>query len=289
MTFFRFHHPHLWFGRVGSTKLAVEMLNPSSISSPSIADTRLALRSPLAMLWIAWAVTLFGGFLWGSLDDSQTHRIPTWCRMASSLLLVMAGWTWYAATLGRQSGGFPAARRIALLITAGMALGTLGDFFNANLLQGIVPLREPILGGLGSFLIGHLCYITACVWLARWCGFATVRGWVIGVGCWQLLTILGWFLIVYRGEGDAALMWAALPYSMLLAGTAGVTAALALHDRRFTLLALGGALFLISDLVLGYRIFQESFYLGGDVTWLTYGPGQMLIVYAIGAMVSRLE
>jgi len=75
----------------------------------------------------------------------------------------------------------------------------------------------------------------------------------------------------------------------LLAGTAGVTAALALHDQRLALLALGGALFLISDLVLGYRIFQARFYLGGDATWLTYGPGQMLIVFAIGAMVTRLS
>jgi hypothetical protein len=47
---------------------------------------------------------------------------------------------------------------------------------------------------------------------------------------------------------------------------------------------LGGALFLISDLILAFRLFHGSFYMAGDAVWLTYGPGQMLIVFSIGSI-----
>ena len=208
--------------------------------------------------------------------------------MASSLLLILAGWTWYAALQARDGDEMPLARRIALLMTAGMAWGTLGDFFNAGRLQGVIPLDDPTVGGLGSFLIGHVCYITACLLLARRCELTDRRAWILAVGFWQVAAVIGWFLICFRGEGNATLMWAALPYSMLLAGTAGVTGALALQEIRLTPLALGGALFLISDLILGYGIFQQSLWPAGEPVWLTYGPGQMFIVFSIGAMVCLL-
>ena len=67
-----------------------------------------------------------------------------------------------------------------------------------------------------------------------------------------------------------------------------VTGALALQELRLTPLALGGALFLISDLILGYGIFQGQLWPEGEPVWLTYGPGQMLIVFSIGAMVTLL-
>jgi hypothetical protein len=76
---------------------------------------------------------------------------------------------------------------------------------------------------------------------------------------------------------------------MLLAGTAGFTSGLALQERSLIGLGLGGALFLISDLILAFPMFREPFYLSGDAVWLTYGPGQMLIVYSIpvAAMLCR--
>lgn len=254
----------------------------------TIADIRTALRPTLAMLWILWAVLLLGPVLMALVNQSETYRIPGWCKMASSLVLVLSGWTWYAALLVRDRKEMGRAKAIALLMTAGMAWGTLGDFFNAGRLQDVIPMDDPTVGGLGSFLIGHVCYIAACVMLARRCELTDRRAWCVAVGFWQIAAISGWFWICFLGEGNATLMWAALPYSMLLAGTAGVTAALALQELRLTWLALGGALFLISDLILGYGIFRENLWPAGEPVWLTYGPGQMFIVFAIGAMLSLL-
>ena len=55
---------------------------------------------------------------------------------------------------------------------------------------------------------------------------------------------------------------------------------LALVDGRFLPLAIGGALFLLSDLLIALRLFQNSQQPRlNDLIWLTYGPAQMLIVF----------
>ena len=74
----------------------------------------------------------------------------------------------------------------------------------------------------------------------------------------------------------------ALPYALLLASTAAAATSLALVDTRFLLLALGSILFLLSDLILAAQLFNGlKFASIGDVVWLTYGPGQMLIVFGL--------
>ncbi|MBK7217160.1 MAG: hypothetical protein IPH95_08940 [Candidatus Promineofilum sp.] len=82
--------------------------------------------------------------------------------------------------------------------------------------------------------------------------------------------------------------WIALPYALLLATTAGLATGLALAEGRLAPLALGTALFLLSDLILAGEMFSGlSFPLIDDVIWLTYGPAQMLIVYSVAAVLSR--
>ena len=95
-----------------------------------------------------------------------------------------------------------------------------------------------------------------------------------------LIGLAGWYFVVFRGQQATALHWAALPYALLLASTAGLASGLALQARSFIPLALGGALFLTSDLILAAQLFNGlSFFLVGSVVWLTYGPAQALIVY----------
>ena len=73
-------------------------------------------------------------------------------------------------------------------------------------------------------------------------------------------------------------------YDPFLASSAGFATGLALNLSLFIPLALGCALFLLSDLILAAQLFAGlSFPLIGDLVWLTYGPAQMLIVYSIGA------
>ena len=74
-----------------------------------------------------------------------------------------------------------------------------------------------------------------------------------------------------------------MPYALLLASTAGVCHRPRASGRpRLIPLALGAALFLFSDLMIAAKLFAGSETRRikiDDLIWLTYGPGQMLIVY----------
>jgi hypothetical protein len=106
----------------------------------------------------------------------------------------------------------------------------------------------------------------------------------VAVLAWWLIALVGWYVVVFRGQKHTFLHYAALPYGLLLATTAGLATSLALQESVFIPLAIGTALFLISDFTLAAQLFNGlHFTMIGDVVWLTYGPAQMLIVYSVAS------
>ena len=77
--------------------------------------------------------------------------MPLWTRIASSVVLVLAAWSWYLVSRSTTTSLF------ALLIAVGMTLGLLGDLFMARLLA----VAQYVLFGMGAFGLGHVAYITA--------------------------------------------------------------------------------------------------------------------------------
>ncbi|MEW5988524.1 MAG: lysoplasmalogenase [Chloroflexota bacterium] len=227
-------------------------------------------------LLAAWAALLFGGFLFGSSPAENQPRMPLWTRIGSSIVLVIAAWS--LVGFGRQETRFLA--KTEFLVAVGMSLGLLGDLFMAELLR----LGNRVMSGIGAFGLGHVVYIVAFLGLAgaeapttnvgsRWLAWAA----------WLLFGVVGWYFVVFRGQPATTLHYAALPYALLLASTAGVATGLALLQPAYIPLAVGAALFLTSDLILAAQLFNGlRFPFIGDVIWLTYGPAQMLIVYSAG-------
>lgn len=222
-------------------------------------------------LWLFWAILLFGGFIFGPADPDS--RMPLWTRISSSTVLVLTAWSWYA--LYRRQAP------VLALLALGMSCGLLGDLT----LAGLMPGGRSVIGGLVAFGLGHIFYIMAALQLGRGMGKGTAVASATAWGFWLLLGLLGWYFMVFRGQEPSLLHWVALPYALLLASTAGLATGLAQVDRHFWLFTLGAALFFASDLILAGRLFSDlQFWLIGDVIWLTYGPGQMLIVYTATAI-----
>ena len=239
------------------------------ISSPA--------RYWLIGLWVLWAILLFGGFIFGRA--SETHRMPTWTRMASSLTLVLAGWSWYLVAVD-------SAKPYALFIAIGMTFGCLGEL----ILAGVLPGGRNVLGGIGAFGVGHVFYIIAIVRYSNAVGLDNASSRWGALAVWLLIGLLGWYFIVFRGQEATVLHWAALPYALILACTAGFATGLALQSALFVGLAFGAGLFLLSDLILAAEIFNGAKFKSiGDVIWLTYGPGQMLIVYSVASAMRFLR
>lgn len=225
-------------------------------------------------LLIAWAALLYGGLLWRKPQPGRAGRMPVQTRLLSSATLVVAGWSW--AFFSRDT----AAAAYAIGIAAGMTLGLLGDLFMARLLPG----PQPVLAGMAAFGLGHLAYIAAGLGFGNRYGLDAWLPRYGAWGVWLLIGAVGWYLAARPDRRPTALHWAALPYALLLASTAGVASGLALQAGALLPFAAGAALFLFSDLLIALRMFsQRRFQRLDDLIWLTYGPGQMLIVYSIGA------
>jgi hypothetical protein len=226
-------------------------------------------------LLILWAALLFGGFALGRPTDQSPRRMPVWTRMASSVVLVAAGWSWFLFSRDSEAGIY------ALLIAIGMTFGLLGDLAMA----GLIRLGNRVIGGILAFGLGHVAYITAILHLGDRFGL-NAEGVRLGAWLtWLLIGLIAWYTVVWRPAKKRSVMHAApLGHALLLASTAGFATWLALHNGLFWGLALGAALFLLSDLILAGELFSGlRFPLIGDVVWLTYGPGQMLIVFSIDA------
>jgi hypothetical protein len=240
----------------------------------------------LTALLIIWAALLVGGFIFGKLNDERTRRMPTWTRLSSSFVLVIAAWSWYLITLNyRPGGGFlilvytGQVIAFGFYIAIGMMCGFFGDVFMA---------RKKVMGGIGAFAFGHIAYITAFVKFAYDTSvFADTSNLLLILVTWIIWLVIGfiaWYITVYRSQPRMMLHWAALAYCLLLSSTAGFATGLALQRAEFIPLAIGAALFLFSDLLITVQLFMhKTFYLIDDVVWLTYGPAQALIVYSVYA------
>jgi hypothetical protein len=220
-------------------------------------------------LLLLWGTLLFGGFVIGLVDGSI--GIPTPARMGSSLVLVLAGWSWCIAARSSKVSVY------GLLIALGMLSGFIGDLFMANL----VPIGDKLLGGMASFGIGHIFYITALVYMGRVAGLSSPFARWMALLVWLLIGAIGWYVIVFPKAEPRVLAWAALGYVLLLASTAGIATGLAVQARALWPLAFGTALFFISDLMIALGQFggARSAWLDAAI-WLTYGPAQALIVYS---------
>jgi uncharacterized membrane protein YhhN len=222
----------------------------------------------LSLLLVIWATLLVGSVIRGWQAPETRQLVATRLRLASSATLVIAAWSWWLV-----AHSIPGVTTFALLLALGMTCGFLGDL----LLHDVPPLKQGFLLGMAAFALGHIFYIAAILQL-------TPRfQWAIE-GAALLLGLAGWYLVVFRGADAGVPRWAALPYALLLATTAGVAVGLAAQEPVFVPLAIGALLFLGSDLlVAGERFGGLRFPHLGDAIWLSYGPAQALIVYAVNS------
>jgi hypothetical protein len=226
-------------------------------------------------LWVLWAALLFLGFVFGKEAHDHSRRMPVWTRMGSSMALVIAAWSFYFI-IRVQPQSIP-----ALLFAVGMTLGFVGDLFMARLL---IKSDAHVIGGISAFGLGHIAYIAGILQLIQ-ISLLTLLWMIVGI-TW-MIGLVWWFIVVYHGANRDVTHYAALPYTLLLSTTAGLAIAAAAVDQSegisaFTIVGIGGVLFLLSDLILAARLFRQvHFRLIDDVVWLTYGPAQMLIVYSL--------
>ncbi|QDU55470.1 lysoplasmalogenase [Aeoliella mucimassa] len=232
------------------------------------------------LLWVLWAGLLTLGLLADATPSAGLKANETWLKAGSSLVLVATA-CWFA---WRATGVW---HHVARYLAVGMALGSMGDA--SPLLGNWWPDPQRTLLNMVLFGIGHLAYIRASVLAARMSPSTPkqANGWYASLALWLIAGAVLWYFAAWRGAHHSVLKWPALAYTLLLATTAGATLGTALTRRWFAVVALGAMLFVASDALLAIWIFHDYRYPHVDLVWLTYGLGQMLIVFgALGDWLS---
>jgi uncharacterized membrane protein YhhN len=217
--------------------------------------------------YVAIPVVLIIAFVFGHPNAERTRRTIKPLRLSTSWILVVCAWIIFATST--------TLRAPALLIALGMTFGAIGDLVLAD----VIPLPKRMISGIIVFSIGHLCYIAGFSQTASTLGLNDPFG---GSLLWVAFVIVAaflWFFLIYNPAKSRVLNIGSLFYGWLIAIMAGTASALALSDPRFAFTAIGGVLFLISDIILGNRELRDNgWFLVHDVVWVLYIAGQALIV-----------
>jgi len=226
-------------------------------------------------LLVICGALLVGGFLVGRLDEARINRIPRPNKLLSSVILLAS-----ALLIWRTAAAHTPLTGAAALLSVGMAFSLLGDVIMAQLL----PLHHYVLLGMGAFGVAQLLYILAYLRVGQALGLSDSTARFASVAGAFALGIALWWRLVFSRRQPPVLNVASFAYCLLLLTMAGLATSIALQEPRLAMLAAGGWLFVVSDLLLGHRLFRRRhFFLMGDLVWMTYISGQALIVYSTAA------
>jgi hypothetical protein len=227
-------------------------------------------------LWFGWLVFLLASFLAGRTNDLWWSGAKLDLRMISCLLLVVAAWSaWWILCRTQDAAAM-------LMVAVGMTFGFYGDSHVGDRLWW-PPFPNKIVGGIVFYGLGHLAYVAACTATRRIKKLAGGLRWWLPILTWQVVALFSWTAVALTSSEEIALRVPTLLYTLLVAATPGFATALAVQRRIFRWMALGGALFLASDILLAWQVFHASFPFIDELTWINYGGGEMLIVYGATA------
>lgn len=231
---------------------------------------RCVLFSALWLLWFVFLPCTFGAILITGQGG--------WSRFwgMSSVVLSIAAWLNWGLHRRDLFG------RACALIALGMTLGMLADLYGAF---SVLRFTEPLTMIIPLFALGHVAYIGGMMMLARRLNLTRRPGWgktfASAVVLYDLAGLVLWSTLVRPSEDLPHMHVPTAGYTIFLSTAAAVMATVACVDRRLLAVGIGGFLFLLSDAFLAVRLFQNNWHGIGDLCWITYGVGQMLIVYGV--------
>lgn len=213
----------------------------------------------LAAAWVAagWAGVAYGVFLTLTALQSEPGESLTGIFAGQSVFKALL-----AVLLALAAVAHPIVRERRWLMVA-LVFSAVGDFLLA------MPWWEPsFVGGLGAFLVAHLCYLGALVPLIVVTGRRLVAA---AVMCALCVALLVWFWPRLGPDGMT------VPVTIYIAVLCAMVCAALLARLPTPWTALGAVCFAVSDAMIGI----DQFILQSDVLavpiWWAYAMSQLLI------------
>ena len=224
----------------------------------------------LAVLVALFVLSNLAAFAFGKLNGDRTRRsIPGLQRSTSLQLVIIAALIALSRT--RESG----LQAYSLYVALGM-----GVSFGADLIMAAAgKSTRRLIMGMAVFAIAHSFYLIAMTGEPAQMGPLPIGLFLGALAALLAIGVVIWWRWVRVPQGPDVLNYGALGYMVILSTMTALAVALALFDRRWSVLGLGAALFLASDAVLGNQIFRRNRWpYSSDVVWALYIAGQAGIV-----------
>jgi uncharacterized membrane protein YhhN len=210
--------------------------------------------TPLITIAVATVCALIFGVRYAGHDTPNT--LGAFVKTASAVLLAVYGWQTDAPGL----------------IVFGLALGSVGDFALAR--EG----ERAFLAGMVAFALGHLAYALA---FAQVVSFTPL---VVPLLFWPVVALMvGLFVLtaLWIAPKAGGLAWPVRAYTLVIAAMA-MAAALLPDGPGHSIIQIGVAGFVASDLILALRLFiiknPRIRLFAARLLWPLYWGGQLLIL-----------
>ena len=223
---------------------------------------------------------------WLTLVKYKTpdERLP-FCRgayLSMSLQLVLYAWILF--------GIFGVQNKVWFMIPLGMTFSFLGDIFNLQFQKIKERISEPLFGGIISFMIAQICYITALLDLLP-LGKLIDKGYLYPLLIMLLVVPAILFRFrVYNPERPKNIMIGAFIYGFILGSMSAIaiSAAIALGGTWY-IVAAGALFFLLSDAIMGETtVYGRHPSFEYQVPWVTYLIAQGLIIMGTALNVIKI-
>ena len=157
-----------------------------------------------------------------------------------------------------------------ILLVAGLALSSLGDFF-----LGLGDDNKWLLPGMGAFFSAHVAYI------ALFLGLPHADPTLLVLAAQIALVITGFVFVRWLWPSLADMRWPVFAYAIiiLLMGAAALRL-----ETDFLWVMLGALMFIVSDVILSIELFRKPEGAPARIVpsvslWFLYFGGQALIAY----------
>ncbi|MBQ0010340.1 MAG: hypothetical protein KBS76_04485 [Ruminococcus sp.] len=171
--------------------------------------------------------------------------------------------------------------RAGLFLLYGLVLGLVGDILLGVNIPDAGACDWYLFGGIGTFALEHIAVVAAVI-LAS--GFSLSRlliACAVGAVMAGALSVTEWKIL--RFDFGSALV-PAMGYAFILASAFVYYLLTAFASPAYAIIAVGMALFLLSDVVLSFMLFgKKDTPLMSAVNLTTYYAGQILFALSIGS------
>lgn len=220
----------------------------------------------LALLGLAASVEVLAASL---LHDPLSPAMPVYraAHLAEMMLLI-----------GLFAQEFDLRARVAQLVLAGLVLSLAGDLVNSDLFDLTFILAPATLLSIPPFAAAHLCYVAAFLILVRGVAGRPVPWWLLALA-WPVLASGLWWLMIDRSAPPLLLkLSVGYAFVVMLMGLMALALGLRFGGRAW-LPAAGGAMFLVSDAILGHYLLDglQRPLAASQAIWVTYFMAQVLI------------